>query len=64
MSDVERVREALLRIQRETGLTLAEPNDVQYIKQQEAYDKEVLLCIHTGQRLDCPDRLRLPNDVF
>ncbi len=58
------MRAALLRIHRETGIPLAATNDVHYIKKQDAYDQDVLLCIQTGQTLDSPDRLRFPNDEF
>lgn len=64
MTDEARVRAALLRIHRETGIPLAATNDVHYIKKQDAYDQDVLLCIQTGQMLDSPDRLRFPNDEF
>ena len=64
MTDEARVRAALLRIHRETGIPLAATNDVHYIKKQDAYDQDVLLCIQTGQTLDSPDRLRFPNDEF
>ena len=49
MTDEARVRAALLRIHRETGIPLAATNDVHYIKKQDAYDQDVLLCIQTGQ---------------
>ena len=62
MTDEARVRAALLRIHRETGIPLAATNDVHYIKKQDAYNQDVLLCIQTGQTLDSPDRLRFPND--
>ena len=45
MTDEARVRAALLRIHRETGIPLAATNDVHYIKKQDAYDQDVLLCI-------------------
>ena len=64
MTDEARVRAALLRIHRETGIPLAATNDVHYIRKQDAYDQDVLLCIQTGQTLDSPDRLRFPNDEF
>ena len=64
MTDEARVRAALLRIHRETGIPLAATNDVHYIKKQDAYDQDVLLCIQTGQTLDSPERLRFPNDEF
>ena len=64
MTDEARVRAALLRIHRETGIPLAATNDVHYIKKQDAYNQDVLLCIQTGQTLDSPDRLRFPNDEF
>ena len=64
MTDEARVRAALLRSHRETGIPLAATNDVHYIIKQDAYDQDVLLCIQTGQTLDSPDRLRFPNDEF
>ena len=64
MTDEARVRAALLRIHRETGIPLAATNDVHYIRKQDAYDQDVLLCIQTGQTLDSPERLRFPNDEF
>ena len=41
MTDEARVRAALLRIHRETGIPLAATNDVHYIKKQDAYDQDV-----------------------
>lgn len=61
MTDEARVRAALLRIHRETGIPLAATNDVHYIKKQDAYDQDVLLCIQAGQTLDSPGPPALPE---
>ena len=52
----------LIRISEETGIPLVLTNDAHYIKKEDAYFQDVLMCIQTGKTLDDPDRMRFETD--
>ena len=58
------VNEGLMRIHRETGLPLVVTNDVHYIKKEDAYTQDVLMCIQTGKTIDDADRMRFETQEF
>ena len=58
------VNEGLMRIHRETGLPLVVTNDVHYLKKEDAYTQDVLMCIQTGKTIDDVDRMRFETQEF
>ena len=58
------VNNALIRIARETGIPLVATNDCHYLKQEDAYSHDVLLCMQTGKRVNDENRMRMQGDTF
>lgn len=52
----------LLRIHRETGIPVVVTNDAHYVKKDDAYNQDVLMCIQMGKTVDDTDRLRFQGD--
>ena len=62
--ELEPVNRALVEMSRETGIPLVATNDAHYIRRDQAYAHEVLLCIQTGKTMTEPTRLRMNNDSY
>lgn len=58
------VNSALIRIARETGIPLAATNDCHYLKREDAFTQDVLLCLQTGKKQHEEDRMRMNSDEF
>ena len=58
------VNQKLIEIGRELNIPLVATNDCHYLKKQDAYNHEVLLCIQTGKRMSDEDRMRMTVDEF
>ena len=58
------VNQGLIAIGRELGLPLVATNDCHYLRREDAFAHEVLLCIQTGKTLDDPSRMRFANNEF
>ena len=56
--------EALRRISRRTGIPLVISNDCHYLRQDDSFAHDVLLCIGTQRALADTDRLRYASDQF
>jgi DNA polymerase-3 subunit alpha len=56
--------EALRRIARRTGLPMVVTNDCHYLRRDDAFAHDVLLCIGTQRMLSDPDRLRYASEHF
>ncbi len=54
----------LIKIARELDIPLVATNDCHYLKKEDAFAHEVLLCIQTGKTMDDPNRMRFPNEEF
>ncbi|MEA4815151.1 MAG: DNA polymerase III subunit alpha [Oscillospiraceae bacterium] len=54
----------ILRIHEETGIPLVVTNDAHYIKKEDAYSHDVLLCIQTAKTLEDPNRMRYEPQNF
>ncbi|HVT57866.1 MAG TPA: DNA polymerase III subunit alpha [Thermoanaerobaculia bacterium] len=55
---------ALRRIGKRLGLPLVVTNDCHYLRQDDAFAHDVLLCIGTQRNLSDPDRLRYASENF
>jgi DNA polymerase-3 subunit alpha len=58
------VNKALVEMSRETGIPLVATNDAHYVRRDQAYAHEVLLCIQTGKTMNDPSRMRMNNDSY
>ena len=54
----------LIAIAADLDLPLVATNDCHYLRQEDAFAHEVLLCIQTGKTMDDPNRMRFPNEEF
>lgn len=52
----------LVRMARKLNIQLVATNDAHYLKREDAYNHEVLLCIQTGKRMNDEDRMRFESD--
>ena len=52
----------LVKLARKLDIPLVATNDAHYLKKEDAYHHEVLLCIQTGKRMSDPDRMRFETD--
>ena len=52
----------LIRLSKETGIPLVLTNDVHYLRREDAYAQDVLMCIQTGKTLDEPNRMKFQGD--
>ena len=52
----------LIQLARKLNLPLVATNDAHYLKKEDAYNHEVLLCIQTGKRMSDEDRMRFETD--
>ena len=52
----------LITLARKLNIPLVATNDAHYLKKEDAYNHEVLLCIQTGKRMSDIDRMRFDTD--
>ena len=52
----------LIMLARKLDIPLVATNDAHYLKREDAYNHEVLLCIQTGKRMSDVDRMRFDTD--
>ena len=58
------VNQNLIKIGRELDIPLVATNDAHYLKKEDAYNHEILLCIQTGKKMTDDDRMRFQTDEF
>ena len=56
------VNQKLIQLSRELNIPLVATNDAHYLKKEDAYNHEVLLCIQTGKKMSDEDRMRFETD--
>ena len=52
----------LIELARKLDIPLVATNDAHYLKKEDAYNHEVLLCIQTGKRMSDSDRMKFDTD--
>ena len=52
----------LVQLARNLNIPLVATNDAHYLKREDAYNHEVLLCIQTGKRMSDEDRMRFDTE--
>ena len=58
------VNQKLIEISKELNIPLVATNDAHYLKKEDAYDHEVLLCIQTGKKMNDEDRMKMGSEEF
>ena len=56
------VNQKIIQIARRLNIPIVATNDAHYLKKEDAYNHEVLLCIQTGKRMTDEDRMRFDTD--
>ena len=56
------VNQKIIQIARRLDIPIVATNDAHYLKREDAYNHEVLLCIQTGKRITDEDRMRFETD--
>ena len=52
----------LVQLARKLDIPLVATNDAHYLKREDAYNQEVLLCIQTGKRMSVEDRMKFDTE--
>ena len=54
----------LIMLSRELNIPLVATNDTHYLKKEDSYTHEILLCMQTGKKLTDPDRMKFQTNEF
>ena len=54
----------LIELSKKLDIPLVATNDAHYLKKEDAYNHEVLLCIQTGKKMTDEDRMKMGSDEF
>ena len=54
----------LIMLSRKLGIPLVGTNDAHYLKKEDSYNHEILLCIQTGKKITDEDRMRFQTNEF
>lgn len=58
------VNQKLIEMSHELNIPLVATNDAHYLKKEDSYNHEILLCIQTGKKMTDEDRMRFETDEF
>ena len=58
------VNQKLIELSKELEIPLVATNDAHYLKKEDAYVHEILLCIQTGKKMNDVDRMKMGTDEF
>lgn len=64
LEDQHKVNDGLWSVHQETGIELVATNDVHYIKKDDAFLQDVLVCISTGKTLNDAGRMSFNSQEF
>ena len=64
LEDEIRTHEGLMKLSGELGIPLVATNDVHYVKKEDSFLQDVLMCIQTGKKLSDTDRMKMSADEF
>ena len=58
------VNQKLIQLSKELNIPLAGTNDAHYLKKEDSYNHEILLCIQTAKKMNDENRMKFPNNEF
>lgn len=64
LPEFKQLNPQLAKLAQELNIKLVATNDVHYVRKEDSYSQDVLLCIQTGTFLDEEDRLKLETEEF
>ena len=56
------INQKLVQLAKKLDIPLVATNDAHYLKKEDAYNHEILLCIQTGKRMSDEDRMKFETD--
>lgn len=62
LPEQKRINPLLIKLSRETGISLVATNDVHYLEREDAEMQDVVMCISMKTTLDDPTRLKMESD--
>lgn len=64
LEEQRKVNIGLWKVHERTGISMVATNDVHYVKREDAFVQDALLCIQTGKTLDDTARMRFSSQEF
>ncbi|MEE8638704.1 MAG: DNA polymerase III subunit alpha [Candidatus Margulisiibacteriota bacterium] len=64
LAEFKKFNPELAKLGKELGIKLVATNDVHYVRKEDAFYQDVLLCVQTGSFLDDEKRMRLETQEF
>ncbi|MFA4843324.1 MAG: DNA polymerase III subunit alpha [Candidatus Margulisiibacteriota bacterium] len=64
IEELKHLRPQLIELAKETGIPLVATNDVHYVKKEDAYIQDILVCIQTNSLLTDTKRLKFGGEEF
>ena len=64
LSEQVLVNQKLIQLGKELDIPLVGTNDAHYLKKEDSYNHEILLCIQTGKKMTDEDRMRFETEEF
>lgn len=64
LEEQRKVNSGMLQVHKRTGIPIVATNDVHYIKREDAFVQDVLLCIQTGKNLADTSRMSFSSQEF
>ena len=58
------INQKIIELSRELDIPLVATNDAHYLKKEDSYNHEILLCIQTAKKMTDEDRMRFGSDEF
>ena len=58
------INQKIIELSRELNIPLVATNDAHYLKKEDSYNHEILLCIQTAKKMTDEDRMRFGSDEF
>ena len=59
-----KANQKLIELSKKLDIPLVATNDAHYLRKEDAYNQEVLLCIQTGKKMSDEDRMKMGTDEF
>ena len=64
LSEQLKVNQQLISLARKLEIPLVATNDAHYLKREDSFNHEILLCMQTGKRINDSDRMKFGTDEF
>ena len=64
LTEQKKTNPLLIKLAKELGIGIVATNDVHYVKKEDAYAQDVLMCIQMDKTVDDPDRMKFETDQF